>query len=298
MRDRFDLYYSEIAPRNPYQQIVFTSAAVSGAGSTSAELGPITIQMQDTSTGTAQPLTATSAVTVSLASTSLTGVFALTAGGATISSVTIPAGSSSATFYYGDTTTGTPQISADPGTMVPGTQIETITSGSTSSQAMVGSTQRAGSGKANGTVQIRAQFGLSNPVQLQKATLTITHLLNEDLGAGELVHQGDGTEVSLPIVLAALPNSTADDAVYATASGVTPRIRAEVIDPKAQGRIQVLVDLAQIYSPIACSGNPSATRLHTQMTANDGTNPPAVFDVDLDWQCHATARTLPPPPTP
>ena len=115
----FDLYYSEIAPRNPYQQIVFTSAAVSGAGSTSAELGPITIQMQDTSTGTAQPLTATSAVTVSLASTSLTGVFALTAGGATVSSVTIPAGSSSATFYYGDTTTGTPKSAPIPGPWCP-----------------------------------------------------------------------------------------------------------------------------------------------------------------------------------
>ena len=93
-------------------------------------------------------------------------------------------------------------------------------------------------------------------------------------------------------MLAALPNSTADDVVYATASGVTPRIRAEVIDPKAQGRIRVLVDLAQIYSPIACSGNPSATRLHTQMTANDGTTRPAVFDVDLDWQCHAHGAYL------
>ena len=329
----FDNYFSGVAaPRNPYQQVVFTSDAVSGAGSTAATLGPITIQLQNTSSGTAVPLTATSATTVSLSSSSLTGIFALSANGATISNLTIPAGSSTATFYYGDSTAGTPQIIADPGTMVPGTQTETITSGSTVSQATVGTTSNAGSTQANGTSQITivadpgtttastqtqtttsgsnvsramagntlnaaktngsAGFPASNSIQIQQAQLTISHLLYEDSGAGELVHQQNGAGITLPIVLTALPNSTAVDSVYATASGVTPRIRAEVINPLGTRKLQLLIDLARINSPKNCSGNPSTTRLHTQASVGDGSSRPISFDVDTNWQCYSNGARL------
>ena len=189
------------------------------------------------------------------------------------------------------TTAGTPQIIADPGTMVPGTQTETITSGSTVSQAVAGTTLNAGSGKANGTTQINAVFEKAGTIQLQNAKLTITHLLDEDSGAGELVHQQLGTNVTFPIVLTALPNSTAVNAVYATASGVTPRIRAEVIDPPAEGKLQLLIDLVKSVVRRAARTNLN-TRLHTQISADDGVDQAAVFDVDLNWQCHSHGARL------
>ena len=96
----FDNYISDITPRNPYEQVVMTTAAVSGVGGSTASLGPITIQMQNTYGGTTQPLTFTADTTVDLSSTSTTGVFSLTQNGATVSSVTIPAGTSTATFYW------------------------------------------------------------------------------------------------------------------------------------------------------------------------------------------------------
>ena len=50
----------------------------------------------------------------------------------------------------------------------------------------------------------------------------------EDGGVGELVHQQNGAAITLPIVLTALPDSTAVDSVYATASalrrGFEPRL--------------------------------------------------------------------------
>ena len=60
----------------------------------------------------------------------------------------------------------------------------------------------------------------------------------EDGGVGELVHQQNGAAITLPIVLTALPDSTAVDSVYVTASGVTPRIRAEVINPFGTRKLQ------------------------------------------------------------
>ncbi len=62
----FDLYFAQVAPRDPFQQVVFTSSAFSATPGTTASSGPITIQMQNTSTGTTQPLTFTTATTVEL----------------------------------------------------------------------------------------------------------------------------------------------------------------------------------------------------------------------------------------
>src|SRR5208283_207995 len=106
-----------------------------------------------------QPLTFTTATLVELTSSSGSGVFSLTQNGAAIDSVTIPAGSSSATFWYGDPTGGTPQIVADPGTMVPGVQSETVGSDDTPSPATVtGTVQNTGSNKANGAIAISGRF--------------------------------------------------------------------------------------------------------------------------------------------
>jgi trimeric autotransporter adhesin len=105
-------------------QFAFTSAPVSGVAAASALLGPITVQEQD---AYGNPTTA--AETVNLTSSS-TGsfIFSTSSGGAAVGSISIPAGSSSASFYYGDTMSGSPVLTAS-GALTSDTQAETITAG-------------------------------------------------------------------------------------------------------------------------------------------------------------------------
>ncbi len=109
-------------------QIAFSTAAVKGPASSSADIGPITIKLEK-SNGAGQVVPAGASVVVSLSSSSSGGIFSLTSGGANVTTVTIGAGASSATFYYGDTTVGTPTLTASAGLLTPGTQVETITTG-------------------------------------------------------------------------------------------------------------------------------------------------------------------------
>jgi hypothetical protein len=112
-------------------KFVFTSTAVSGTASSNAVLGPITVQEQDTF-GNAT----VSAETVNLTSTDpATDSYALTSGGAQITSVSISSGSSSASFFYDDTQAGTPTVTAS-GSLTSATQIETISAGPASTIAI------------------------------------------------------------------------------------------------------------------------------------------------------------------
>ena len=108
----------------PAAQIAFTTSPLSGVASSTANLGQITIQEQD-AFGNPDP----GALTVNLLSSSGSGVFALTAGGAPVTSVSIPTGQSSVSFYYGDTTAGSPTLSAAASGLKTGTQTETVTGG-------------------------------------------------------------------------------------------------------------------------------------------------------------------------
>ena len=104
-------------------QLVFTTGAVSGGASNSPTLGPITVQEQD-----AYGNVSTTALTVNLSSSSAgTHEFAATSGGTAITSINIAAGSSTATFYYGDTKAGIPIITAAAAGVTSGTQPETVT---------------------------------------------------------------------------------------------------------------------------------------------------------------------------
>jgi len=119
-------------------KFVFTSTAVSGAASSSASLGPITVQEQDTF-GNAT----TTAETVNLASNSAgTAIFSGSPGGGAVTSVSISAGSSSVSFYYGDTKAGSPTITVS-GSLTGTTQTETITAAAASTIAV-----SSGSGQA------------------------------------------------------------------------------------------------------------------------------------------------------
>jgi prepilin-type N-terminal cleavage/methylation domain-containing protein len=112
----------------PPPHLVFTSTAVTGVASATATLGPITVQEQDAGNN---PVIAPAGGTVVNLSSNSTGtaVFSTTSGGAAVTQVTIPAGSSSVSFYYGDTKAGTPTITAASAGVTSGTQAETITAG-------------------------------------------------------------------------------------------------------------------------------------------------------------------------
>ena len=73
------------------------------------------------------PVIVGSATTVSLASSSGTGTFASTSGGAAVTSVTISGSSSFTTFYYGDTTAGSPVIATSSSGLASWSQKATVT---------------------------------------------------------------------------------------------------------------------------------------------------------------------------
>ncbi|MCW2965242.1 MAG: hypothetical protein JWO17_2494 [Actinomycetia bacterium] len=101
----------------------FSSAPISTTAGTPA--GPLTVQLQTSGRADAAPTPRT----VTVSSSSATGVFSTAASGpwSTTLTLAIPQGSSSAAFFYNDATAGTPTITAvlDGGASV--TQTETVT---------------------------------------------------------------------------------------------------------------------------------------------------------------------------
>jgi hypothetical protein len=116
-------------------ELAITSPALSGPASARATQGPVSVTLVNCGLAGAPgpcgdtPVDATADLTVSLQSSSPGGVFGATSGGPSLTSVTIPAGSPSATFYYGDTQAGAPVITATPQAagVTAATQSETIT---------------------------------------------------------------------------------------------------------------------------------------------------------------------------
>ncbi|HVN63018.1 MAG TPA: hypothetical protein VMT58_00160, partial [Candidatus Binataceae bacterium] len=287
----FDAYFTGIEPRNPYLQIAFTTNPVSGP--TNDQLGPITIELQDVSSGSAVATTLPSDLTVDL-STTLSGEFGVydhsTGAFDVVHSVTLPANSSSVNFYYIGLASGTPQITADPGNMVPGVQTETIASADSPSAAEVsGTASYVGTNQPAGRVAIKGRIALPDGIQLHRAQLTFWNLLSEDAGAGELVRQTNGSAARMPTTLISQDGSTARHAIYATRMGVTPRVSVEVTANRrkpGQGKFKIVMDSAKILSPSACVGAGAKAVLHTKMIANDGMALPGVFDESLTWTCH------------
>ncbi len=105
-------------------QLAIATGPVSGAHTAGRTIGPILVQTQD---AYGNPVIVGSATTVSLASSSGTGTFASTSGGAAVTSVTISGSSSFTTFYYGDTTAGSPVIATSSSGLASWSQKATVT---------------------------------------------------------------------------------------------------------------------------------------------------------------------------
>lgn len=96
-----------VTPAAASKLVLTSGATLAGPASSAALLGPVTLERQDSygnpvTTGTTSVTLSTTAAT--------TGTFAATANSTRITGVTIPAGSASSSFFYGDTAAGTPTI--------------------------------------------------------------------------------------------------------------------------------------------------------------------------------------------
>jgi hypothetical protein len=105
--------------------LVFTTPAVSGAASATPNLGPITIERED---GAGNPLTTGTVTITGSSSPSAGATFGATQFGAPAPpTVTFNPGTSSASFYYGQTAIGPSTVTATGAGYVTATQTETIT---------------------------------------------------------------------------------------------------------------------------------------------------------------------------
>ncbi|MGA2838450.1 MAG: hypothetical protein ABSF84_17845, partial [Acidimicrobiales bacterium] len=220
---------------NPAVKVSFTTTPVSATASKSATSGPITVQIQDTF-GTA--ITASTSEAVALTSTSSAGVFSLTPGGTAVTSVTIPAGSSSASFYYGDSTAGTPTITATPplaSGLAAGTQTETITGAAASKLAITSSPFTAAAGNSAATpftVTLEDTYGNATT-----SAGTTTVKLSSTSGTGKFAATSGGTGVtSVPLAAGTSTvtayygdTTTGTPTITAAATGLTSGTQKETV---------------------------------------------------------------------
>jgi hypothetical protein len=115
---------STVAVEDPPSKLAITSASLIGQKASTARLGPMTVTLEDP---LGNPVSAAAGgVTVTVSSSSAGGVFADTADGSPVTTVTIPAGDQTASFYYGDSQLGAPTITVSASGLGSGTQTETI----------------------------------------------------------------------------------------------------------------------------------------------------------------------------
>jgi len=160
-----------------------------------------------------------------------------------------------------------------------------------------GQAQNVGLANDSGKLAITGSFTTRAPLSLDRATLTITSLVDEVNGVGELSRRGSGGSF-LPVALVARAGSGPAVANWETASGMRPSLTVEVKrrDVKT-GLLEFSIKVDRDSMPVrpaACSaGSPSVTQLKTSFTLDDGENPVVEVEATLPWQCKSGALLLP-----
>lgn len=155
-------------------RFVITSSAVSGTAAASATLGPITVALSDAHGNAATAPTGGTTLTLSSNSGGIAR-FATTSGGTTTTTVTIPAGSSSTDFFYGDEKSGGPTITAS-GALASATQGATITAGTATKFALTSTAISNGAASISATLgplTVTRQDTLGNPATGTALTVTL-----------------------------------------------------------------------------------------------------------------------------
>jgi hypothetical protein len=135
-----------------------------------------------------------------------------------------------------------------------------------------------GRGPEKGGVSVTERLTVTAPVDLASsiATATITHLLDEIGGAGELVSR-------VPLTLQRLPGNDADRATFSTPEDAARPDVSLSIRRRAGGVFDLVLDVvgATIQRPEGCS----PTQLLTSVTVDDGINAPVALPVVQAWNC-------------
>jgi hypothetical protein len=240
-------------------KLVIPCMAVTGPASATANLGPITIELQDAD---GNPVPAgTGGLTVHLTSNSAGNhEFSTTRNGTPTSTITIAQGSAAATFYYGDEKAGSPAITATAAAVSPATQQETITAAAPSKLAVISpDVSGPASATANlGPITVQLQDAYGNPVHARPGGVTV-HLTSNSAGTHDFSATRNGTPKSTVTIAAASQTATfyyGDEKVgmptiTAAATGVSPATQQETITASAPSKLAIV--------SAAVSGTASAT---------------------------------------
>jgi hypothetical protein len=251
-------------------KLVFTTSPVSGAASSSATLGPITVQLED---AYGNPVTASgSGTVVKLTSTSSGGIFAATSGGIHITSITITSGNSSATFYYGDTVTGSPTITVASSPLTSATQKETITGVATKLVFLNSAQSGAASNSAQlGPITVQVENVSGSPVNVAVSTTvslssnsTGTYILNTNQGA---TSPTGATSVTIPAGSSSVTFYYGDTragtpTITAASSGLTSATQTQTITAGTP----TIISIVSGNNQLATANNAFANPLVVQVT--------------------------------
>jgi hypothetical protein len=211
----------------PVQQETITVGAASQVAITSAPIGfaaggrggPIAVSLEDAYGNPGA--TSSTAQTIGLATTSSGGAFyASSSGGSPITIVTIAAGQSSATFYYGDTKAGTPTITAsDSAFNSSSNQQETVTSATATQVAIVSAPPTLIAGVQGGPITVQLEDANGNPAT---STAAQTIKLSTTSAAGAFYNASGSTITSVTIAA----GQTSATFYYGDTKAATPTITA------------------------------------------------------------------------
>jgi hypothetical protein len=155
-------------------QLAVTSAPFTAT----ASADPTTPFVIETVTPSGQPFTGSSATPIVLSSTSNGATFSASIGGAATATLTIPAGQSSVTGYYADSTAGAPTLTASPVTgdvFVPASQVETVEAASVTQLAYSSQPVDEVTGTSQSpSIEVTATDAFGNPVPDASVVLTVS----------------------------------------------------------------------------------------------------------------------------
>jgi parallel beta-helix repeat protein len=195
--------------------------------------GAITLQLQDAS---GNPVNAGSGgQLVSLSTTSKGGTF-LDASGNPITSVTVPAGASSASFYYRDTAAGAPTLAASASGLTSASQQEAVSAAAASKLVYLTAPFALTAGSTSGTVTVQEQDQYGNAT-----TSAETVSLSSSSASGAFQDASSGATITSVAIAAG--GSTASfkyadtlagaPTLAASASGLTSASQQETVSAAA-----------------------------------------------------------------
>jgi hypothetical protein len=225
-------------------QLVYV-AGTSQSITTNTVSSVITVQLEDAD---GNAVTASSGVTVNLATSTTTGTFWNSSAGSTkITSVTIASGSSSASFYYSDTAAGSPVLTASSTGLTSATTTFTV-----SSDKLVfieGATQTLATGQTSTAIEI-AQETPTGGADYNILSTTTIQLTTSSSGGEFLSSPGGSIISSVTVGMISYESSTF---YYVDSAAGTPTLTASA------GGFTPGTTTFTIYAPILSSFKITAT---------------------------------------